>query len=324
MTDPASPATATRGPDKMPRPDRSPAQPEAALAAPGVASPAVGASGGPLHAASMLALQRLAGNRAVGGMMASRARPSAAASTPTVSSPAPAAAHPVVQRAISPEMADEIAHRLSKAMRGWGTDEEAIYGALSGRSKQDLDKIVTAFGPLAEHGTLDADLRDELTDSEYAKVKSLIATAVAEDTATTPEAALEARKKRGIQTAEQLYEAMRGWGSDETQLLNAIQGRSPRELIEIARQYKAISGRDLVADLRDELSGSDLRQALDSAGVEWHPGDGPEPEIGVLQQQLNAVGASPMLRITGIWGPETTAAITAFQTSHSHCPRAAS
>ena len=195
-----------------------------------------------------------------------------------------------------------------------------MHGALSGRSKQDIDKIVSAFGPLAEHGTLDADLRDELTDSEYAKVKSLIATALAERHRNDAGGALEARKKRGIETAQQLYEAMRGWGTDETQLLNAIQGRSPRELIEIARQYKAISGRDMVADLRDELSGSDLRQALDSAGVEWHPGDGPEPEIGVLQQQLNAVGASPMLRITGIWGPDTTAAITAFQTSHAPLP----
>jgi peptidoglycan hydrolase-like protein with peptidoglycan-binding domain len=47
------------------------------------------------------------------------------------------------------------------------------------------------------------------------------------------------------------------------------------------------------------------------------PGDGPSSEVGQLQQALNALGSAiPPLRITGVYGPETTAAVTAFQLAH--------
>ncbi|HEV8545881.1 MAG TPA: peptidoglycan-binding protein [Candidatus Limnocylindrales bacterium] len=223
----------------------------------------------------------------------------------------------MVQRAVNAAQADSIAHRLDKAMRGWGTDEEAIYGALSGRTRPDLDLITSAYQPLSQEGSLDADLRSELTDGEYAHVTALLNSAVAAETATTPEAAVAARVSRGRDVATQLHEAMRGLGTDETQLLNSLAGRTPYDIVEIARQYHDLSGRELIADLRDELSGSDLREALGLARVMWHEGDGPDQEIGIIQQALNALGAAnPPLRITGIFGPETTAALNTFQGSH--------
>jgi peptidoglycan hydrolase-like protein with peptidoglycan-binding domain len=46
-------------------------------------------------------------------------------------------------------------------------------------------------------------------------------------------------------------------------------------------------------------------------------GDGPDVEVGQLQQALNAVGAAvPPLRITAVFGVETTAAVVAFQATH--------
>ena len=46
-------------------------------------------------------------------------------------------------------------------------------------------------------------------------------------------------------------------------------------------------------------------------------GDGPSQEVGKLQQALNAVGAAvPPLRVTAVFGPETTAAVIAFQTTN--------
>src|SRR5918998_1165027 len=42
-------------------------------------------------------------------------------------------------------------------------------------------------------------------------------------------------------------------------------------------------------------------------------GDGPSNDIGIIQQQLNAVGASPRLAITGRVDTATTAANKAFQ-----------
>jgi peptidoglycan hydrolase-like protein with peptidoglycan-binding domain len=46
-------------------------------------------------------------------------------------------------------------------------------------------------------------------------------------------------------------------------------------------------------------------------------GDGPTVAVGQLQQALNALGAAvPTLRITGVFGPETAAAVSAFQLAH--------
>ena len=44
----------------------------------------------------------------------------------------------VVQRALTPDLAQSIARKLENAMSGWGTDEDAIYGALSGRTAADI------------------------------------------------------------------------------------------------------------------------------------------------------------------------------------------
>ena len=42
-------------------------------------------------------------------------------------------------------------------------------------------------------------------------------------------------------------------------------------------------------------------------------GDGPSHDVGVIQQQLNAVGAAPRLAITGRFDAATTTATKAFQ-----------
>jgi peptidoglycan hydrolase-like protein with peptidoglycan-binding domain len=44
-------------------------------------------------------------------------------------------------------------------------------------------------------------------------------------------------------------------------------------------------------------------------------GDGPSDDVGLLQQKLNAAGASPRLRITGLFQADTTAAVRQFQAS---------
>lgn len=241
----------------------------------------------------MLGLQRSAGNAAVRGLIG----------------------RSVVQREVSEAQADRIAGQLHEAMAGWGTDEEAIYGALSGRTPTDLDAIRTAYARLSSTG-LEADLRDELTDSEMARAQQLMAAAPAA-AAGTGEDRWAARKDRARDVAAQLRDAMAGWGTAESQLLNALTGRSRYEIVEIAGEYATLTGHGLVDDLRDELSGDDLDQALGLTRTVHSEGEGPDPEIGMIQQALNALGAAPPLRISGMYGPETTAAVNAFQTAHA-------
>ncbi|XP_026552411.1 annexin A6 isoform X2 [Pseudonaja textilis] len=57
------------------------------------------------------------------------------------------------------------------------------------------------------------------------------------------------------QDAEALYNAMKGFGSDKEAILDLITSRSNKQRIEICQVYKALYGKDLIADLKYELTG---------------------------------------------------------------------
>lgn len=174
----------------------------------------------------------------------------------------------VVQRAVSGAQAETIAQRLAKAMAGWGTDEEAIYGALSGRTPADYAAIVEAYKRLELGDThdLDADLADELTGSEMARVRrQLEGTREATDLPEGEQAAATLERAKAI--AEQLRDAMKGLGTEEDQIWNALEGRTPAEITAIKRAYKELTGHQLDRDFMDDLSGDDLRRALDLVGI---------------------------------------------------------
>ncbi|XP_054984148.1 annexin A6 isoform X2 [Sorex araneus] len=57
------------------------------------------------------------------------------------------------------------------------------------------------------------------------------------------------------QDAEALYTAMKGFGSDKEAILELITSRSNRQRQEICQSYKSLYGKDLIADLKYELTG---------------------------------------------------------------------
>ncbi|XP_060271911.1 annexin A6 isoform X2 [Ovis aries] len=57
------------------------------------------------------------------------------------------------------------------------------------------------------------------------------------------------------QDAETLYNAMKGFGSDKEAILELIISRSNRQRQEICQNYKSLYGKDLIADLKYELTG---------------------------------------------------------------------
>ncbi len=163
------------------------------------------------------------------------------------------------------DQASSIADKLHDAMAGWGTDEDAIYAALGGRTGADIRAIHDAY---RRYGDLEADLADELTDSELAHVRELMPP-VADEATQAPEVREEAGVNRARVIASQLNTAMEGWGTDEDSIFAALSGRTQDEVGEIKRQYLELTGRYLERDLQDELSGEDLRRAfnlLDTAG----------------------------------------------------------
>uniref|UniRef100_A0A2K6THI3 Annexin n=1 Tax=Saimiri boliviensis boliviensis TaxID=39432 RepID=A0A2K6THI3_SAIBB len=64
------------------------------------------------------------------------------------------------------------------------------------------------------------------------------------------------------QDAEALYTAMKGFGSDKEAILDIITSRSNRQRQEVCQSYKSLYGKDLMADLKSEISGDLARLIL--------------------------------------------------------------
>lgn len=62
-------------------------------------------------------------------------------------------------------------------------------------------------------------------------------------------------------SANQLFKAMDGWGTDEDALLNTLRGKSPAEIAAIKAEYQDHFGRSLDGDIKKELGGKDLKEA---------------------------------------------------------------
>lgn len=151
---------------------------------------------------------------------------------------------------LSDEMLEQIVKRLRKAMEGWGTDEEAIYSAFSGRTQEQVDAIAKAYKQHFNRSLI-SDLQDELTEDEMRHLAIFSPTAV------------EGKPNGYIELiAIQLRDAMKGWGTDETSIMGALTGRTEAERIAIKKAYKDLTQHDLLEDLKDELSGGDLIAAL--------------------------------------------------------------
>ncbi len=133
-------------------------------------------------------------------------------------------------------------------MQGLGIDKEAVYSAFSGRTKAQVADIEKTYKKLFSRD-LNADLRDELTDSE---MKTLALQ--------SPEG--KSAVDRYELVANQLNQAMDRIGTDETQIYSALTGRSKAERTAIQAAYKKLTGRNVVGDLRSELSGDELIEAI--------------------------------------------------------------
>jgi hypothetical protein len=164
---------------------------------------------------------------------------------------------PATDVGLSPEMLAQIARRLRSAMKGWGTDEEAIYASLSGRTQVQVDAIASTYKTLFNR-VLITDLQDELNDAEM-QYLTIFSPALVTDRKGTPE---KQAQSFADSVALQLHKAMEGWGTDESAIFAALTGRTQDELLQIKQAYQRLTKHSLEADLRDELSGSDLTRTI--------------------------------------------------------------
>ena len=162
---------------------------------------------------------------------------------------------------LTPTMLAQIARRLRAAMEGLGTDEEAIYSALSGRTQEQVAAIARTYSAMYRGRDLLGDLKDELSDSEMRRLAIFNPPASGPTAAGAPPPARTATQAE--QAARQLHRAMDQWGTDEEAIFAALTGRTKDERDAIKAAYTRVTnGRSLETDLRDELSGSELTEAL--------------------------------------------------------------
>jgi len=137
------------------------------------------------------------------------------------------------------------AHTLRTAMKGWGTDEQAIIDVLCHRSNAQRQTIIDAykkeFGRVEEDGTftpkdLVADLKKELGGKFEDVIVGLMMPTV-------------------DYCAKQCHKAIKGLGTDEDLLVEILCSRPADEVRAISEAYQLKYGNMLDADISSDCSG---------------------------------------------------------------------
>ncbi|NXR12995.1 ANX11 protein, partial [Semnornis frantzii] len=124
---------------------------------------------------------------------------------------------------------------LRKAMKGFGTDEQAIIDCLGSRSNKQRQQIILSF-KTAYGKDLIKDLKSELSGNFERTILAMMKTPVMFD-------------------AYEIKEAIKGVGTDENCLIEILASRSNEHIQELNRVYKAEFKKTLEEAIKSDTSG---------------------------------------------------------------------
>ncbi|NXJ16115.1 ANX11 protein, partial [Odontophorus gujanensis] len=124
---------------------------------------------------------------------------------------------------------------LRKAMKGFGTDEQAIIDCLGSRSNKQRQQIILSF-KTAYGKDLIKDLKSELSGNFEKTILAMMKTPVMFD-------------------AYEIKEAIKGVGTDENCLIEILASRSNEHIQELNRVYKSEFKKTLEEAIRSDTSG---------------------------------------------------------------------
>ncbi|XP_074152952.1 annexin A7 isoform X2 [Sminthopsis crassicaudata] len=124
---------------------------------------------------------------------------------------------------------------LRKAMKGFGTDEQAIVDVVANRSNDQRQKIKAAFKTMYGKDLI-KDLKSELSGNMEELILALFMPPTYYD-------------------AWSLRNAMKGAGTQERVLIEILCTRSNQEIRDIVSCYRSEFGRDIEKDIRSDTSG---------------------------------------------------------------------
>ncbi|KAM9323776.1 annexin A11 [Gastrophryne carolinensis] len=124
---------------------------------------------------------------------------------------------------------------LRKAMKGFGTDEQAIIECLGSRSSKQRQQIALSF-KTAYGKDLIKDLKSELSGNFEKTILAMM-------------------KAPTLYDAQEIHDAIKGAGTDEECLIEILASRSNSEVQEINRVYKTEFKKTLEQALKSDTSG---------------------------------------------------------------------
>uniref|UniRef100_A0A8B9EHA4 Annexin n=1 Tax=Anser cygnoides TaxID=8845 RepID=A0A8B9EHA4_ANSCY len=131
--------------------------------------------------------------------------------------------------------ANRDAEILRKAMKGFGTDEQAIINVVANRSNDQRQKIKAAFKTMYGKDLI-KDLKSELSGNVEELILALFMPSIYYD-------------------AWSLRHAMKGVGTQERVLIEILCTRTNQEIRDIVNCYRSEFGRDIEQDIRADTSG---------------------------------------------------------------------
>ena len=143
---------------------------------------------------------------------------------------------------VAGDRAGAAAARMAVAADGMGTDEDAIFRQLEGRSFEERAAIVSAYNE--RYGAAAGGLNfQQMLDDEMGQMDS--------------ERARQLATNGRLDPAFAMRYAMDGFGTDEQMIRDTLQGRSADDIRQIRQQYADTYGGDLDDELAGENSGRD-------------------------------------------------------------------
>uniref|UniRef100_A0A8C3A2S5 Annexin n=1 Tax=Cyclopterus lumpus TaxID=8103 RepID=A0A8C3A2S5_CYCLU len=164
--------------------------------------------------------------------------------------------------------AEADAQSLREAMKGAGTDEDAITKVLAHCTIAQRQRIKEAYKQTVGKDLAD-DLSSELSGNYCSVVLGLLMLAPVYDAyelrnamrgAGTEEAGLidilASRTNAEIKIVNEMFEAGEArWGTDEVKFLTVLCVRNRNHLLRVFEEYQKISGRDIEDSIKREMSG---------------------------------------------------------------------
>jgi len=138
-------------------------------------------------------------------------------------------------RPTKPFMPEKDAEMLHKAMKGFGTDEEAIIKVLANRTKAQRQVIASHFQQKFNKDLL-KELESECSGDFKVTIQHLM-------------------WKRSVLDAQALRKAIKGFGTDESVLIEILCTQASREIVDIKKDYTKLFERDLDKDIAGETKG---------------------------------------------------------------------